>query len=295
MFAKSQGGVNSGLFLYFVLVLSDILAPTSHFYTAITEWSTVMNLAKEVLKAIVVAIVSGYVALWAFGTPELEYKSGYRDKFFNIYKAPDDLTLVYKGERIENISIFDFNIFNRTLKDISGVRLYFKITPKGDGKVYEIISKGVYPPAPLPEIGITEKQTEKENLYAFDIETLKRTGGNSFYTARFIFKGRETPEIAVSTFTSGVDIKEYSYWRDTIITSAITILVMALIYLPLVILGDWWGNRTRKRKLAHLSEALENSALLGLTSEQRELVVNMCDKEFDLRPSYFYLTGCEFC
>jgi hypothetical protein len=192
-----------------------------------------MNLVKKVIETIVCIIVGGVVTLWAFGTPELEYKSGYRDKYFNVSKAPKELTLGYRGEIIENISVFDFNIFNRTLKDISGVRLYFKITPKGAGKVPEIISRGVYPPAPLPEIGIIEKETGKENLYAFDIETLKRTGGNSFYTARFIFKGTEAPEIAVSTFTKDVDIREYSNWRDYLIPLLISSALMVCAYVPI--------------------------------------------------------------
>ena len=247
-----------------------------------------MDLVKEVIKAMIVAIVGGFVTLWAFGTPQLEYKSGYKDKIFNIYKAPNDLTLGYRSERIENISIFDFNIFNRTLKDISRVRLYFTIKPKGVGKVPEIISRGMYPPPHLPEIGITEKETEKENLYAFDIETFKRTGSDSFYSARFIFKGTETPEVGVTTFTEGVDIRKYSYWRDNLTGIAIGLLIVALVFLPLMIFGEWSTFRIRKRQLTHLSEALENSALLGLTSEQRELVVDMCEKEFDFRPGYFY-------
>ena len=102
-----------------------------------------MNLVKKVLETIIVIFVGGVATLWFFGTPELEYKSGYRDKYFNIPKAPKELTLVYRGEIIENISFFGFHIFNRTLKDISGVRLYFKMSPKGKDKVPEIISRGL--------------------------------------------------------------------------------------------------------------------------------------------------------
>jgi hypothetical protein len=162
------------------------------------------------------------------------------------------------------------------------------MSPKGAGKVPEIISKGLYPPTPLPEVGITEKDTGTENLYAFDIDTLKRTGSNSFYTVRFIFKGTETPEVAVSTLTKDVDIKEYSNWRDYIIPILTSLAIMAGVFVPITIIGEWWALRSRNRQLNCLSEALEKSANLALTSEQRQLVVDMCNKEFELRQSYFY-------
>jgi hypothetical protein len=243
--------------LFFVPVSSDKLALNLTPPHQSTKWSTVMNLVKKVLETIVIIFVSGVATLWFFGTPELEYRSGYRDKYFNILsKAPKELTLEYRGERIENISVFDFNIFNRTLKDISGVRLYFRMSPKGAGKVPEIISKGLYPPTPLPEVGITEKDTGTENLYAFDIDTLKRTGSNSFYTVRFIFKGTETPEVAVSTLTKDVDIKEYSNWRDYIIPILTSLAIMAGVFVPITIIGEWWALRSRNRQLNCLSEAL---------------------------------------
>lgn len=247
------------------------------------------TLVAKAIETIVVIIVGGVVTLWAFGTPELEYKSGYKDKYFNILaKVPKELTLEYRGERIENISVFEFAIFNRTWKDISGVRLYFKITPKEEGKVPEIISRAVYPPTPLPEIGITEKETGTANLYAFDIDTLKRTGSNSFYLARFIFKGTETPGVAVSTLTKDVDIREYSNWREYLIAFVVCFVLLAVVVLPMMILEEWRTFRRRTRQLTRLSETLEKSASLGLTSEQRQLVVDMCDKELEIRPAYFY-------
>lgn len=152
----------------------------------------------------------------------------------------------------------------------------------------EIISRGMYPPTPLPEIGITEKETEKENLYAFDIETLKRTGSDSFYSARFVFKGTETPEVAVSTLTKDVAIRKYSNWREILIGLAIGLLIFVLGLLPFLIIGDWSTFRARKKQLIRLSETLENSERLALTSEQRDLIVDMCNKEFEIREGYFY-------
>jgi hypothetical protein len=56
----------------------------------------------------------------------------------------------------------------------------------------------------------------------------------------------------------------------------------------MMILEEWWTFRRRKRQLTRLSEALEKSASLELTSEQRQLVVDMCDKEIEIHPAYFY-------
>ena len=63
---------------------------------------------------------------------------------------------------------------------------------------------------------------------------------------------------------------------------------MAVVFVPITIIGEWWALRSRNRQLNRLSEALEKSTNPALTSEQRQLVVDMCNKEFELRQSYIY-------
>jgi hypothetical protein len=94
--------------------------------------------------------------------------------------------------------------------------------------------------------------------------------------------------VAVSTLTKDVDIREYSNWREYLIAFVACLVLFAVVFGPMMILEEWWTFRRKIRQLTRLSEALEKSASLELTSEQHQLVVDMCDKELEIRPTYFY-------
>ena len=127
----------------------------------------------------VIPIIIGYslASLVSFMTPDtanIEYRYGCRDKYFDKSRGLKEVEWRYKGETIEAMSNCKFLIYNRTSKDISGVRLHFSVITKGEGRVPEVLSKDLYPPERLPRVGIKEVNEGIEKLYAFDIDVVKK-------------------------------------------------------------------------------------------------------------------------
>ncbi len=249
------------------------------------------SLSLKIIEISLGAIIGGFITLFVFGTANLEYLESYNNQYFKLpEKAPDELNIQYKGKEIENISFYDFNIYNRSFKDLEDVTIYFEVTKKDDKPIPLLINRGVYPPSHLPdEIGITEIKQTQGNLYAFHLDVVKETGSNSFYSARFIFKGNETPNIKISAPNkAGVKFTEYSHWREYVI---ITVSFLSFIMVAIIITSiaeGWQSNKIWYKRKKRLFSVLDSLHSMVLPEETIGEISDKYDSEFKTKPPYFY-------
>jgi len=249
------------------------------------------NIFGKIIELTFTAIIGGFIAIYVFGTSQLEYKDGFKEQYFDIpAKVPDDLVIQYKGKKIENISVYDFAIYNRTFKDLKDVIIYFEVSGKKGMNIPQIISRGVYSPSRLPEnIGIHEVDQEEKNIYAFKIDVIKQTGSNSYYLARFIFEGKANPNINISIpKNAGVDIKEYSQWREYTILISFLIGII-LIFIITISLIDGRQNKSiwskRKQRLIGVLDKTKSETLSENTICE---IIDNYEDEFEPKTPYFY-------
>ncbi len=250
---------------------------------------------KEILVKIIElsfgALIGGLITLLVFGTSTLEYKDGYKEQYFDIpAKVPDDLVIQYKGKKIENISVYDFLIYNRSYKDLKDVTIFFEVISKDGKPVPQIITRGLYPPSRLPEsIGITEIHQKEKNLYSFNVDVVKQTGSDTYYLARFIFEGKETPIIKISIpKNAGIDIKEYSNWREYLAIAFIFIgMVLTIVVFTSLIEGRQSQGIWKKRK-DRLRDILSRAESTSLSEQSIAELVDMYEEEFKPKEPYFY-------
>lgn len=242
------------------------------------------------------AIIGGFITIAVFGTSTLEYKDGYKEQYFDIpAKAPDELVIQHKGKKIENISVYDFAIYNRSFKDLKDVTVFFEVLPKDGKSIPDLISRGLYPPSSLPEkIGISEISQKDEALYSFKLDVVKQTGSDTYYLARFIFEGKDAPEIRVSIpKNAGVDINEYSNWREY----AIIILVLVGMILAIVVISsfiDGWQHKgTWSKRSSRLIEVLDKTQSATLSEKTIDEITDNYEKEFKPKSPYFYRKASE--
>lgn len=251
----------------------------------------------KVFEISLAGIIGGFITIAIFGTSTLEYKDGYKDKYFDIpAKAPDELIIQHKGKKIENISVYDFAIYNRTFKDLKDITVFFEISPKDGKPNQEIISRGLYPPSSLPEeIGITEVPQKNKNLYSFKLDVVKQTGSDTYYLARFIFEGKENPEIRVSIpKNADVDIDKYSNLREyAIIIFSLVGMVLAIIVFSSFI--DGWQNKgIWPKRVDRLIEVLNKTQETTLTEKTICEILKNYEREFKPNSPFFYRKASEF-
>lgn len=237
------------------------------------------------------ALIGGFITIFVFGTSTLEYKAGFKEEYFDIpAKTPDDLVIQYEDRKIDNISIYDFAIYNRSYKDLKDVTVYFEVYPKDGKSLPKIISRGLYPPSKLPEtIGISEVIQKEPNLYSFNLNVVKQTGSDTYYLTRFIFEGKETPEIKVSIpQNAGVDIKEYSNWREYLIIVFLLIGMVLAIFIITSLIEGWQNKGIWSKRTSRLIDVLDKTKSTTLPEKTIGEIVTNYENEFKPKTPYVY-------
>jgi hypothetical protein len=225
----------------------------------------------------VILLIIGYLlaSVVSFMTPDtadIEYSKICRDKFYDKSLRHREVEWHYKDQTVETMSVCQFYIHNRTSKDIPGVKLYFRVVPKGESKVPEILSKNLYPPERLPRVGIKEVNEGIDNLYAFDIDVVKKTEEKDSYMAEFLFKGVSAPEMSVSTNTKDVTVEEFSVLRSLMRIGRF----MVPIGLAIIVLTFWLGYLGDRKRFSSIYKMLSTDKRPGLSREQIDIVLGIC-------------------
>ena len=249
------------------------------------------NLFGKIVEYTFTAIIGGFIAIYVFGTSQLEYKNGFKEQYFDIpAKVPDDLVIQYKGKKIENISVYDFAIYNRTFKDLKDVTIYFEVSEKKGINIPQIISRGIYSPSRLPEnIGINEIIQKEKNIYAFKIDVLKQTESDSYYLARFIFEGKTNPIINISIpKNAGIDIKEYSKWREYTILVSFLIGIILITIITTSLIEGRQNKRIWSKRKQRLLDVLNKTKSETLKENTIYEIIDNYENEFEPKTPYFY-------
>ncbi len=186
------------------------------------------------------AVIGVVVTNFITSSSILEYRTGFRDKYFEITsgKAPEELEIRHKGRKLEDISFYDIYIYNRLwwFKEPENVKVLFEVSEKENKPIPKLIKPKLYPPSSLPqEIGIGNVEKSGGNLYAVNIKVVKKTDRDP-YIARFIFEGKETSNIKVTPppLNANVQITPYLDWPDYLFLS-ILFIAGFMLYLMIIL------------------------------------------------------------
>lgn len=242
---------------------------------------------KHIFTTFITAIITVFFTYY-FANSFLEYREFSKEQYYNTSsKLFDALDIRFKDKKIDNISIYEFAIHNNTLEDLENVNIYFTLKAKEGKEIPNIINKGLFPPSKLPNNKITELEQKDKNLYAYNIALLKQTPINEYYLARFIFEGKEVPQIIISTpETKNVDIIKYRYLKEYTIIG-ITILTVLFVIIIFISLIDGWSNNRywNKKRVPKLKELLKK---LNLNDNMIDLISNNYEKEFKEKNNFIY-------
>lgn len=234
------------------------------------------NFVVEVVKASLVAAITIFMTIWINGSNELEYRDGSRAPYFNY---PDeiakDLEIRHKTIPIDNISVVEYAIHNRTFTDLEKVKIYVKI--QGDKK-YKIISKKLSPPNKIPALNIVDINTGSENVFAFEVSVLKKTGDEYYYLS-LIFEGSEVPKTEISIGNKNVDIVEYKKWKD----NSLAVLIVLVVYVVLLIPFGFWAHYSGKRSKNRFTNKFKDGLTSGSTDLTAEQVTFIIEKYEEVR------------
>lgn len=169
------------------------------------------------------------------------------------------------------------------------VELYFEVTEREENEIPSLISHGLYVPNNLPEkVGIEELLSGEKNLYAFKVKVLKKTGSDSYYTARFIFEGSKVPNIVISIpSNAGIDINEYSNYREIFWAIALIGGFFIFLWLFITFFDGFTTQKLWRKRSAKLNMILEKHLSQNNTSEKIPEIIEDYAEEFS--PSVYYI------
>lgn len=240
-----------------------------------------MNSGKSILlefiKAIGIAIITLFIASWFAGSSDIEYKSKSIDSNFNVPTALEDKLKIMNGTtEIENISVVNFGLYNRSFSDYEKVKIHIEI--QGD-KPPKLLSSNFIPPDRLTKNGISELANTPKSQIGYSIDVFKTSIDDDYYLIHLIFEGTVAPKVKISTSTKNIEVKEYKEWKDWIWVILVISLGYAAILIPIAVIGHYSTKRSKNRYLATLkSRWVENNIL---NEDQLDHVTNMFIEERD--------------
>lgn len=232
----------------------------------------------EALKALLIVSITLLITAWFTGSNDIEYKNKTIDSYFNFPVAiANKLTMTHEKNEIKNISVLNYEIFNRTFSDHEKVNIYLSIK---DANPPKLISKKLYAPRRLSENGITYLTTNDPKLIGFNLDMLKKSKNGDYYLVNLIFEGEKTPEIAISTNNKNLEIVAYKEWRDYTWAILIVIAVYAIILSPFMLWAYFSGKKEKNRFLQRLRVAWNKDGS-GLTTDQVNFAATVFVEERD--------------
>lgn len=118
----------------------------------------------------------------------------------------------------------------------------------------------------MPALDITDIDTTSENVVAFEVGVLKKTGDEYYYLS-LIFEGSEAPETEISIGNKNIEIVEYKKWKDNSLAVLIVLAVYAALLVPFGFWAHYSGKRSKNRFTNKFKDALLSDSS-ELTNEQ---------------------------
>lgn len=191
----------------------------------------------------------------------------------------DKLKIMNGTTEIENISVVNFALYNRSLSDYENVNVYIQIL--GDN-LPKLLSSSLLPPERLTRNGIVELPKSEGYL----IEVFKTSIDDDYYLIHLIFEGSDAPKVKISTSTKNIEIREYKAWKDWLWALSIVFLFYAVILIPIAILSHYSTKRSKNRYLATLKSRWSENDILN--EAQLEYVTQCFLEERDRKVDGFF-------
>jgi hypothetical protein len=226
-------------------------------------------LLATVAGALIGALATVVIALYfASQMKEVEARLLPREAVFALPEhVRKDLRVLRDGAALDDISILDVQLINRgwLQGDLDPIEIRFHFSPKERGTALPVlISADLIGPPPLERDGIKEINRTADSVQ-FRIDSLRKTWGDSGYTARFVFAGKKVP-LAPATVVVGKDVRVVEY-RDGFYSVVIWLVVGVVLSAYVFILLYFSARSEAKRKFDFQQKF--RTALLSTPAEPR--------------------------
>jgi hypothetical protein len=238
----------------------------------------------EALKALLTISITLLASAWFTGSNDIEFKNNSVESYFNVPDAiANKLTIALGENEIKNVSVLNYELFNRTFSDHEKVDIYLSIKDKNPPK---LISKKLYPPKRLSAKGITELKTNDPNLIGFNLNMLKTSKNGDHYLINLIFEGEKTPEISISTNNKNLEVVEYKKWKDYTKAGLIVMAGYAIVLSPFALWAYFAEKRSKNRFLQTLCTSWGRE-VGGLSADQVDYISAVFIEERDRKNEGF--------
>lgn len=244
---------------------------------------------RNMILLIIGAIISVFISKY-YEISTLEFKEGFKEQYLNLSDSSlKDLSIQYKNRKIDNVSVYQVGIYNRTFKDLENVKIYFTLKSKNGERIPNIINKELISTTSKSPFNILEIDQKEKDVYVYNIKVLKRTTKDNFYLAKFVFEGSQVPNITVSVPDNiGINIKEYglSFEEYAYLFLIGCIIIGIVIFFRL--LDSFSMNRHwDEQRIPQLRELL--SRMKGYVDEKTaEIIVLKYAQEYKPKKGYFH-------
>lgn len=192
---------------------------------------------------------------------DLEYKVTSRDGYLSAPLGEQGLTFSYDGKPLNNVSLVEFGIHNRTSKQFNDVTLMFSIDdPKGQ---FRLVSGGILTPSGISRVDtIEEIPTKAPYTKSFLIKVIPKQKHSEFFHAVFVFDGDKAPKMSVVSLSKDAPIGSYHQWKDETKFLLITIGVVFIFIAVMVFIGtfiDYFAEpRNHRRQVEKFTVFAQN-------------------------------------
>lgn len=237
----------------------------------------------EIIKAIIIAVITIFIT-YSINSNELEFREGSKAPYFNYPESiVQDLEILHKSTPIKNISIVEYAIHNRSFSGFDNVQIFVTLD---ETQPFKLISKKLRPPKSLPDLGIEDIPIGKENIYGFNVVSLKRTS-SEFYLLTLIFEGEKAPETHISVANKDIDIVPYKRWKDSALVALGVFGFYAVLLIPIGVWSHYSGLRSANRFVQCYRQSLSQGNA-PLDSEQIDFAIKQYQElRTTSRPGWF--------
>ncbi|HEY0833493.1 MAG TPA: hypothetical protein VGE72_06240 [Azospirillum sp.] len=208
-----------------------------------------VSVITSVASVIILALLSWIGQQWL--SSDLEYKTLSRDAYLSAPLGQQGLTMYHKDKKLDNVSVVDFGIFNRTSKQFNDVEVAFSI---GDPKYYDsLVSVGIITPNGTQSSEFAyELPSKDKGIKKFMIKVVPKNLGKKYFHIAFVFDGDKAPPMSVVSMTKDIAIDPHSEWQDVVIIFAVMaalIVVASSIFFLIADFAEYILQPRRHKKL----------------------------------------------
>jgi hypothetical protein len=182
---------------------------------------------------------------------DLEFRVASRDAYLSAPLGQQGLAMSFGGKPLDNVSVVEFSIINRTPKQFSNADLVFTVNSKSPPA---LVAGGVIPPHGMSAAETVEELQSKDSAARkFRLKVVPKQRDAEYFHAVFVFDGENAPSMSISSASGEASIVPYQQWKDTT-TALLSLLGIVFLFVAgqvlLMSLVDYfWEPRKHKNQV----------------------------------------------